>query len=122
RNRDAGLSHLSAIIEALATPIAIFNARRELVQANRAYAALWKLDPDWLRPGLDERSILDRLRTEGILPNEPDYHDWRARHLTSYQLTRPRESEPWHLPDGRTIRVIAAPAGPNGGVLYVFED
>src|SRR5690606_23631665 len=32
------------------------------------------------------------------------------------------ESEPWHLPDGRTIQVIAAPAGPNGGVIYVFED
>ena len=122
RARDAGLSHLSAIIDALATPIAIFNARRELVQANRAYAALWGLDPDWLRPGMDERSILDKLRTDGVLPAEPDYHAWRARHLTSYQLTQPRESDPWHLPDGRTIQVLAAPAGPNGGVIYVFED
>src|SRR5690606_13695740 len=37
---DAGLSHLSGIIDALATPIAIFNARRELVQSNSAYATL----------------------------------------------------------------------------------
>ena len=120
--RDTGLSHLSAIIDALATPIAIFNARRELVQANRAYAELWKLEPGWLRSGMDERSVLDRLRTDGVLPNEPDYHAWRAKHLTSYQLTQPRESDPWHLPDGRTIRVIAAPAGAKGGVIYVFED
>ena len=120
--RDAGLAHLSGIIDALATPIAIFNARRELVQANRAYAALWHLDPAWLRPGMDERAILDRLRTDGSLPNEPDYHAWRARHLTSYQLTRPEERGPWHLPDGRTIQVIAAPAGPAGGVIYGFED
>jgi signal transduction histidine kinase len=121
-HRDAGLSHLSGIIDALATPIAIFNARRELVQSNRAYTTLWGLDAAWLKPGMDERAILDKLRTDGKLPAEPDYHAWRARHLTSYQLTRPRESEPWHLPDGRTIQVIAAPAGPNGGVIYVFED
>ena len=121
-NADAGLAHLTAIIDALGTPIAIFNARRGLVQANRAYADLWGLDPAWLAPGLDEQAILDRLRTEGLLPAEPDYKAWRARHLDSYRLTGPRESEPWHLPDGRTIQVIAAPAGPSGGVIYVFED
>lgn len=120
--RDAGLSHLSAIIDALATPIAIFNAGRELVQFNRAYATLWDIDPTWLKLGMDERAILDKLRTDGKLPNEPDYQGWRARHLASYQLRVPKELEPWHLPDGRTVQVIAAPAGPKGGVIYVFED
>ncbi|MBU1306515.1 MAG: PAS-domain containing protein, partial [Alphaproteobacteria bacterium] len=120
--RDANLSHLSSVIDALATPIAIFNGNRELVQYNSAYCALWGLDPNWLRLGMDERAILDKLRTDGKLPNEPDYQAWRARHLTSYALSKPRESDPWHLPDGRTVQVIAAPAGPNGGVIYVFED
>ncbi|MBN9317525.1 MAG: PAS-domain containing protein [Devosia sp.] len=120
--RDNGLHHLSTIIEALASPIAIFNANRELVQFNRAYRDLWQLDANWLRLGLDERAILDKLRTEGKLPNEPDYQGWRTRHLSSYQLRGPRELEPWHLPDGRTVQVIAAPAGPKGGVIYVFED
>ena len=118
----AGLSHLGAIIDALAMPIAIFNANRGLVQSNRAYAALWQLDPKWLQPGLDERVILDRLRTMGMLPTEPDYQAWRARHLQSYTLKVPRESEPWYLPDGRVVQVISAPAGPQGGVIYVFED
>ena len=120
--KDASLAHLSAIIDALATPIAIFNASRELVQFNRAYLLLWGLDPNWLKLGVDERVILDKLRTAGKLPNEPDYQGWRARHLTSYQLKVPKELEPWHLPDGRTVQVIAAPAGPKGGVIYVFED
>ena len=119
---DEGLAHLSAIIDALATPIAIFNAGRELVQSNRAYAQLWSLDPKWLRPGIDERAILDKLRTMGMLPTEPDYQAWRAKHLQSYLLKAPRESEPWYLPDGRTVQVISAPAGPHGGVIYVFED
>ena len=120
--KQEALSHLSGIIDALATPIAIFNAGRELVQFNRAYCELWGLDPNWVKLGMDERAILDKLRTDGVLPNEPDYQAWRARHLTSYQLTAPRESEPWHLPDGRTVQVIAAPGGPAGGVVYVFED
>ena len=117
-----GLAHLGTIIDALAMPIAIFNANRGLVQSNRAYAALWHLDPKWLQPGLDERAILDRLRTTGMLPTEPDYQAWRARHLQSYTLKTPRESDPWYLPDGRVVQVISAPAGPQGGVIYVFED
>lgn len=113
--------HLAVVIDALSVPVALFDARRELVQFNRAYAALWELE-GWLRPGLEERAILDRLRTDGKLPDEADYHAWRARHLnTSYSLTRPRESA-WHLPDGRTVNVIAAPASAEGGVIYVFDD
>jgi signal transduction histidine kinase len=119
---EAGLSHLSAIVDALTTPIAIFGPDRGLIQCNRAYADLWRLDPKWLKPGIDERAVLDRLRTDGMLPAEPDYQAWRAKHLQSYQLSAPRESGPWHLPDGRTIQVISAPAGPSGGVIYVFED
>lgn len=119
---DPGLAHIGGIINALATPIAIFNARRELVQFNRAYADLWHLNGGFLTVGLDERAILDKLRTEGMLPNQVDYQTWRAKHLESYSRTAPHENEPWHLPDGRTIKVISAPAGTNGGVIYVFED
>jgi PAS domain-containing protein len=117
-----GLAHITGIIDTLATPIAIFNARRELVQFNAAYAALWNLDPRFLILGLDERAILDKLRTEGMLPNQVDYHTWRTKHLESYERKAPFEADPWHLPDGRTIKVITAPAGVDGGVIYVFED
>ncbi|WDR06915.1 PAS-domain containing protein [Devosia rhodophyticola] len=120
--RDVSLAHISGIIDALTTPIAIFNANRELVQFNRAYAALWNLDPKFLVPGLDERAILDKLRTENMLPAEVNYQTWRAQHLTSYSQKVPRENSPWHLPDGRSIKVISAPAGPRGGVIYVFDD
>jgi signal transduction histidine kinase len=119
--RDAGLTYLLPIIDTLPSPIAIFNGRRELVQSNRAYAALWKLDPRWLKPGMDERVILDKLRTDGALPAEPDYRAWRARHLTSYEATRPEVRE-WHLPDGRTVHVTVSPIGADGGVMYRFED
>src|SRR5690606_16592786 len=61
---EGGAEHLAGLIDALATPVAIFDAARQLVQFNQAYADLWGLDPRWLQPGLNEREILDRLRTE----------------------------------------------------------
>src|SRR5690606_382737 len=94
---EGGAEHLAGLIDALATPVAIFDAARQLVQFNQAYADLWGLDPRWLQPGLNEREILDRLRTEGLLPPQADYHAWRAEHLrSSYSLSAPREHDPWH--------------------------
>lgn len=115
------LSQISGVINALKMPIAIFDARRQLVQANTAYAQLWELDAAWLVPGLKEQTILDRLRTKGLLPAEIDYRAWRGEHLKSYGLTRPRDTL-WHLPDGRAINVASVPASASGGVVYVFED
>jgi len=115
------LGDLTAVIDTLATPIAVFNRQRQLTHFNQAYAEYWGLDTSWLNTSPDERAILDKLRTQGQLPSEPDYRDWRARHLMSYALTSPRET-PWYLPDGRCANVIAAPAVGTGGVIYVFED
>ena len=44
----------------------------------------------WLKPGMDERAILDKLRTDGMLPTEPDYQAWRARHLPVLHAARRR--------------------------------
>ncbi len=118
---DADLSHIAGVINALSTPIAIFDGRRQLIQFNRAYCDLWNLDPDWLKPGMDEQAILDRLRTLGQLPSEVDYRAWRNEHLKSYTLAHTRETL-WHLPDGRALNVVAMPAAATGGVIYVFED
>src|SRR6185312_4744383 len=115
-----GDARAAALVAALRQPVAIFDAGQALVAFNAAYANLWKLD-GWLKPGLDEKSILDRLRRDGLLPSDPDYQGWRQRHLGAYALKGPR-TEPWHLPDGRTLEVTAAPAGPEGGVIYLFED
>jgi signal transduction histidine kinase len=119
--REPDLGHLTTVIDALATPVAVFDKGRGLTHYNAAYARFWGLDPDWLNTRPDERAILDKLRTMGALPAEPDYRGWRDKHLMSYALTTPRET-PWYLPDGRSANVIAAPATGTGGVIYVFED
>ncbi len=118
---EPDLGHLTTVIDALATPVAVFDKDRRLTHFNSAYAQFWGLDPDWLATRPDERAILDKLRTMGALPAEPDYRAWRDKHLMSYALTSPRETA-WYLPDGRCANVIAAPATGSGGVIYVFED
>jgi PAS domain-containing protein len=114
--------HIAGVISALSTPVAIFDPQRGLVRYNEPYAKLFDIEPDELVVGTDERRILDKLRTRRMLPDVVSYRDWREQHLTSYDRRAPWQHEPWHLPDGRTIKVISAPAGPEGGVIYVFED
>lgn len=115
------LASSAGIIDAISLPVAIFDGERRLKHFNSAYCSLWELDEDWLTSGVDETAILDKLRTQGQLPSEADYRAWRAKHLTAYKLTAPRE-EPWYLPDGRTLNVVAVPNTNAGGVIYVFEN
>ncbi len=121
RAPNGAMVHAGGIIGTLTTPVVVFDAEARLTQFNSAYAGLWRLDENWLRPGLNEGAIIDRLHRQDLLPAKPDYQAWRNEHLQHYANPRPRE-ECWHLPDGRTINVIAAPAASEGGIIYVFED
>ncbi len=118
---DPSLSFLTAAINQLATAVAVFDAAGQLTNFNRAFAELWDLDPEWLRARPNERAILDKLRTSGQLPPEPDYRRWRAEHLKSYSLAGPRETM-WALPNSQVLNVIAAPAPQHRGVIYVYEN
>ena len=55
-------------------------------------------------PGLDERAILDKLRTEGMLPNQVDYQTWRTKHLKSYTRKAPMRTSPGICPMGAPSR------------------
>jgi hypothetical protein len=45
---------------------------------------------------------------------------WKEKILSAYRAVESQEHW-WHLPDGRTMRVVANPH-PNGGVTWVFEN
>ena len=64
--------------------------------------------------------MLDRLRNDRKLPEQRDFRQWKTELHDAY---RQSEAQPhmWHLPDGRTIRVVATPH-PEGGVTYLFHD
>ena len=64
--------------------------------------------------------MLDQLRSARKLPEERDFREWKTALHEAYRATEAAEHL-WHLPDGRTIRVVTTP-NPQGGVIYLFED
>ena len=90
-------------LDQLSTAVAIFDRSKRLAFYNAAYRTLWSLDAAFLDSNPLDGEILDRLRTEGRLPEQVDYRAWKAGVLAAYQAVAPRE-QPWYLPRGRPRR------------------
>ncbi|WP_374115025.1 ATP-binding protein [Ancylobacter mangrovi] len=107
-------------LDQLATAVAIFGADQRLVFHNAAYASLFELDPTFLDERPTDTATLDRLRAARRLPEQADFRVWRDELHAAYRSLEPREHW-WHLPGGRTLRVVTAP-NPEGGVTYLFDE
>jgi signal transduction histidine kinase len=103
----------------LATAFAVFDGAQRLAHFNQAYVELWQLDPAWLATYPRDGEILDRLRQERRLPEKADYREWKKSWLSHYGADAQVE-DLWHLPDGRTLHVIAD--SEVGGVTYLYEN
>ncbi len=107
-------------LDQVATAVATFDAGQKLRFHNQAFQKLWDLDAGYLSSAPDNALLLDRLRSERKLPEQPEWRRWKENLLGAYRAVDPQEHL-WHLPDGRTIRVVANPQ-PKGGVTWVFEN
>ena len=124
--RDRGKTEIAPGMQAwlrgfdrLATAFAVFDAEQRLAHYNHAYVTLWKLDAAWLATCPREGEILDRLRQARHLPEKADYREWKRTWLAAYGTDAQGEDQ-WHLPDGRTLHVIAD--AHDGGVTYLYEN
>jgi signal transduction histidine kinase len=108
------------ILDQLSTGVAIFGADQRLSFYNLAYRSLWDLDAGFLDQHPSDSAVLDQLRSSRKLPEEQDFRKWKARLHEAYRALDTREHT-WHLPDGRTLRVVTTP-NPEGGVIYLFHD
>ncbi len=109
-------------LDKLATAVAIYGPNQKLHFYNRAYAKLWNLPNAWLDKHPSNAEVLDKLREERKLPEQRDYQGWKREHLQLYQTARDYPSEDlWHLPGGKTLRVVAQPH-PFGGLTFLYED
>jgi signal transduction histidine kinase len=109
-------------LDKLATAVAIFDRDQKLSFYNRAFAKLWNLPETWLDTHPGDGEVLDRLREDGKLPEQRKYQDWKRERLALYQTARDYPSEDlWHLPGGKTLRVVAQPH-PFGGLTFLYED
>ncbi len=107
-------------LDQLATGVAIFGSNQRLSFYNAAYRSLWDLDAEFLDQGPADSAVLDRLRAARKLPDEQDFRQWKSALHEAYRAVEANEHM-WHLPDGRTLRVVTTP-NPEGGVIYLFED
>jgi signal transduction histidine kinase len=107
-------------LDQLATGVAIFGANQRLAFSNAAYRSLWDIDAGFLDQEPTDSSVLDRLRAARKLPEEQDFRQWKAALHDAYHATEAKEHT-WHLPDGRTLRVVTTPNA-EGGVIYLFHD
>ena len=108
-------------LDQLATAVAIFDRRKQLVFHNAAYRLLFALDEAFLDQTPTESEILDRLRARRMLPEQANFRAWKETHLANYQSPDTLAPEIWYLPDGRTLRVVVNP-NPQSGVTYLFDD
>jgi len=107
-------------LDQLNTAVAIFDTDEKLRFFNQAFQKLWGLDSGFLHSAPDNALLLDRLRSEGKLAEQPEWRRWKEGLLGAYRAVESQEDW-WHLPDGKTIRVVANPQ-PKGGVTWVFEN
>ncbi|MGE0521872.1 MAG: ATP-binding protein [Variibacter sp.] len=107
-------------LDQLHSAVASFGADHRLTFYNAAYRSLWGLDAGFLDQQPADSAVLDRLRAMRKLPEQADFRAWRTQLYEAYRAIEPKEHW-WHLPDGRTLRVVTTP-NPEGGVTYVFDD
>ena len=107
-------------LDQLATGVAIFGSNARLSFYNAAYRSLWDLDAGFLDQGPTDSAVLEQLRADRKLPDEQDFRQWKAALHEAYRAVEAKEHM-WHLPDGRTMRVVTTP-NPEGGVIYLFDD
>ena len=107
-------------LDQLSTAVAMFAADQKLTFYNAAYRALWNLDAAFLDRGPTNSAMLEELRATRKLPEERDFRQWKAQLQSAYRAMEAKEHT-WHLPDGRTLRVVTTP-NPDGGVTYLFND
>jgi signal transduction histidine kinase len=108
------------VLDHLATGVAVFNVDRKLTFYNNAFRSVFDLNAAFLDSGPTDGAVLERLRAEHNLPEQQDFKQWKHQLYEAYQAIEPREHE-WHLPDGRTLRVVTTP-NPEGGVTYLYDD
>ncbi len=107
-------------LDQLATGVAIFGADQTLRFYNEAYRALWDLDASYLDHSPTDSAVLDRLRASRKLPEQQDFRSWKNQLHEAYRAIEAKE-DLWHLPDGRTLRVVTTP-NTEGGVTYLFDN
>jgi PAS domain-containing protein len=109
------------LLDGLSTAIATFDAEQRLTGRNVSCESLWAFTDGWLDTHPRIGDILDRLRIARHVPEQSNFQSWKAERLQVFAHLDKEYEEFWHLPGGRSLRLIARPHL-LGGFTLMFED
>jgi diguanylate cyclase (GGDEF)-like protein len=109
---------LDGVINNMSQGVCMYDAEQKLIIANRRYAELYGLPPEYTVPGTPLRKVLEhRVATHGSFETNEDF--------VSSRLAAVAMGKPWYhvneLPDGRVIAVSHLPLA-NGCSIGTHED
>ena len=108
------------MLDQLSSGVAVFDADKRLAFYNDSYRRLWDLDAAFLDSNPSDSSVLEKLRAERKIPEQPDFRAWKIRLHEAYRAIEPTK-DTWYLPDGRAVSIVTTP-NPEGGLTYLFDD
>lgn len=118
---DRHLAAHAEVLERVGSAIAVFGPDQRLTFFNQAYVRLWDLDEGFLRSAPTHGELMEELRVHRKLPEYADFQTFKRERLTRFTHLLEVTEELLHLPDGTTLRSLAAPH-PLGGIITIMED
>ncbi|HWX90543.1 MAG TPA: PAS-domain containing protein [Rhizomicrobium sp.] len=109
------------MVERIPFAVAVFDGEQKLASYNGAYADLWGFSRSWLDCEPSYGEILDRLRDKRRLPEQRNFAEWKQAQVQLVAQAGDRREELWHLPNGKSIRIVTQPHL-QGGAFAMFED
>jgi signal transduction histidine kinase len=109
------------VLENLATSIVIFGSDGRLKFFNSEYMKQFDLEEEFLRTEPTLGEVLEVLRERRRIPEHADFPRYKRELVRELMGLISSREELLHLPDGSTIRMVAA-AHPFGGVIITYED
>ena len=111
----------SELADRMSAGTAQFDSERNLSFFNKPFAAMAKLDPEWLSEGPEFDRVLERMRETARVPETRDFPSWKSERRGWFTSPEELIEEDWMLPGGDHWRIVAQPL-PDGGLRMFLED
>jgi signal transduction histidine kinase len=109
-----------ALLDQLSVGVALFDGEERLTFANRPFRRLFSLTEEAIEARTAFERFLAEARERGRTPEVRDFPEWRRERIQWFGMQDAVE-EPWPLPGGTHLRVVAQPM-PDGGLVLITED
>ena len=109
-----------SMLDQLSIGVAQFDSQHRMTFANQPFHRVFALPPGVVNDRTNFGQMLMVARENGRIPEVRDFPSWR-KELGDWFLRDDPHEEPWTLPDGTHLRIVAQPL-PDGGLVLIAED